>query len=358
MKITKVKTEEKSNARGVAWYLRDRWEAITNNRLMLPILLMVGFVLSFAIPQFNLVNPYVQIIIMYIGINIILTTSLNIVNGYMGEFSIGHAGFMAVGAYVASLLTLHVFPSSSSFFFFPLAVIAGGLGAALVSLVVAIPSFKTRGDYLAIITLAFLFIVKSVLENINAIGGPRGIVGIDKLTTMPWVFFFTVLSLWVIRNFIHSNYGRGVLSIREDEVASRLMSVNTRQAKFLAFAVSSFFAGVAGALFAHLLQFISPRVFDVLKSTDILIMVYLGGIGSIAGSILGATIYTVLLEVLRPLGMFRMVLMPLLLVFLMIFRPRGIMGLRELRWFVPIQDLKFVKRWRRKKVVNDANSAS
>jgi branched-chain amino acid transport system permease protein len=358
MKITKVKTEEKSNARGVAWYLRDRSEAIANNRLMLPILLMVGFVLSFAIPQFNLVNPYVQIIIMYIGINIILTTSLNIVNGYMGEFSIGHAGFMAVGAYVSSLLTLYVFPSSSSFFFFPLAVIAGGVVAALISLIVAIPSFKTRGDYLAIITLAFLFIVKSVLENISAIGGPRGIVGIDKLTTMPWVFFFTVLSLWVIRNFIHSNYGRGVLSIREDEVASRLMSVNTRQVKFLAFAVSSFFAGVAGALFAHLLQFISPRVFDVLKSTDILIMVYLGGIGSIAGSILGATIYTVLLEVLRPLGMFRMVLMPLLLVFLMLYRPRGIMGLRELRWFLPIQDLKFVKRWRRKKVSTDGTSAS
>jgi branched-chain amino acid transport system permease protein len=358
MKITKVKTEEKSNARGVAWYLRDRSEAIANNRLMLPILLMVGFALSFAIPQFNLVNPYVQIIIMYIGINIILTTSLNIVNGYMGEFSIGHAGFMAVGAYVASLLTLYVFPSSSSFFFFPLAVIAGGVVAALVSLIVAIPSFKTRGDYLAIITLAFLFIVKSVLENISAIGGPRGIVGIDKLTTMPWVFFFTVLSLWVIRNFIHSNYGRGVLSIREDEVASRLMSVNTRQVKFLAFAVSSFFAGVAGALFAHLLQFISPRVFDVLKSTDILIMMYLGGIGSIAGSILGATIYTVLLEVLRPLGMFRMVLMPLLLVFLMLYRPRGIMGLRELRWFLPIQDLKFVKRWRRKKVSTDGTSAS
>jgi len=358
MKITKVKTEEKSNARSGAWSLRDRWEAITNNRLMLPILLMVGFVLSFAIPQFNLVNPYVQIIIMYIGINIILTTSLNIVNGYMGEFSIGHAGFMAVGAYVSSLLTLYVFPSSSSLFFFPLAVIAGGVVAALVSLIVAIPSFKTRGDYLAIITLAFLFIVKSVLENISAIGGPRGIVGIDKLTTMPWVFLFTVLSLWVIRNFIHSNYGRGVLSIREDEVASRLMSVNTRQVKFLAFAVSSFFAGVAGALFAHLLQFISPRVFDVLKSTDILIMVYLGGIGSIAGSILGATIYTVLLEVLRPLGMFRMVLMPLLLVFLMLYRPRGIMGLRELRWFLPIQDLKFVKRWRRKKGSTDGNSAS
>jgi len=358
MKMIKVETEEKSKAWSVAWYLRDHWEAIANNKPILSMLLVVGFALSFAIPQFNLVNTYIQIIIMYIGINIILATSLNIVNGYMGEFSVGHAGFMAVGAYVSSLLTLHVFPSSLGFLFFPLAVIAGGVVAALVSLIVAIPSFKTRGDYLALITLAFTFIVKSLIENIEAIGGPRGIVGIDKLTTMPWVFFWTVLSLWVIRNFIYSNYGRGVLSLREDEIASRLMSVNTRQTKFLAFALSSFFAGVAGALFAHLLQYISPRVFDTVKSCDILVMVYLGGIGSIAGSILGATIYTVLLEILRPLGMFRMVLMPLLLVFLMIFRPRGIMGLRELRWFVPIQELNVVKRWRRRKKVTDANSAS
>lgn len=358
MKITNVKMKEKPKVQSVVWYLFNRWKGIANNRLILPILLILGFILSFAIPQFNLVNSYMQIIIMYIGINIILTASLNIINGYMGEFSLGHAGFMAVGAYVSSLLTLHVFPRSLIFLFFPLGVIAGGAAAAVISLIVAIPSFKTRGDYLAVITLAFVFIVKSTIENIEAIGGPRGIVGIDKLTTMPWVFFWTVLSLWVIRNFIYSNYGRGVLSIREDEVASELVSVNTRQVKVLAFALSSFFAGVAGALYAHLLQFISPRVFDIIKSTDILVMVYLGGIGSIAGSILGATVYTALLEILRPLGMFRMVLMPLLLIFLMLYRPRGIMGLHELRWFIPLQDLDVVKRWQHNKEVTDANSAS
>jgi branched-chain amino acid transport system permease protein len=276
----------------------------------------------------------------------------------MVEFSVGHAGFMSVGAYVSSLLMLHIFPRSLNLLFFPLSILAGGILASLVSLIVAIPSFKTRSDYLAIITLAFNFIVKSVFENIEAIGGPRGIVGIPRLTTIPWVFFWTVLSLWVIRNFVYSNYGRGVLSIREDEVASGLMSVNTRQVKLLAFALSAFFAGVAGGLFAHLLQFISPRVFDIAKSTDILIMVYLGGIGSIAGSILGATVYTILLEILRPLGMFRMVLMPLLLVFLMIYRPRGIMGLRELQWFIPVQDLNAVKRWQHKKEASNANSAS
>lgn len=326
-----------------------RWERIASNRKAMPILLGVGLVLSFAIPQFNLLNKYVEMVIRYVGINIILTVSLNLVNGYMGEFSVGHAGFMAVGAYISAVLTTMVLPSDLNPYLFPLVVLAGGIGAALVGLVVAVPSFRTRGDYLAIITLALNMIVKSVIENIDAIGGPRGIPGVEKLTTLPWVFIWTVISIWVIRNFIYSNYGRGVLSIREDEIASELMSVNTRQSKLLTFVISSFFAGVAGALFAHELQFISPKVFDILKSTDVLIMVYLGGIGSIAGSILGGTIYTVLLEVLRPLGTWRMVFMPLVLVLLMIFRPRGIMGLRELRWFVPGYDLFAIKRWRAKK---------
>jgi branched-chain amino acid transport system permease protein len=232
---------------------------------------------------------------------------------------------------------------------FPLAILAGGIGAALVGFLVAIPSFKTRGDYLAIVTLAFCMIVKSVLENIDAVGGPRGLLGMEKLTTLPWVFFWTALTVWVIRNLVYSNFGRGVLSIREDEIASDLMSVNTRQAKIIAFVVSSFFAGIAGGLFAHALQFINPRMFDILKSTDILIMVYLGGIASIAGSIIGAVIYTILLEILRPLGIWRMVLMPLMLVLLMIYRPRGIMGMREARLFTPLRDLVTEKLWRQKK---------
>jgi branched-chain amino acid transport system permease protein len=342
---------------------RSRWEALMAKRWLLPVLVIVGFLLSFAIPAFGLLDKYVQLILMYVGINIILTASLNLVNGYMGEFSVGHAGFMAVGAYVASILTVRVFPESAQAFLFPVAVIAGGLVAALAGLIIAIPSFRTRGDYLAIVTLAFLMIVKSVIENIEAIGGPRGFLGMSKLTTLPWVFAWTVIALWVIRNFVYSNYGRGVISLREDEIASDLMGVNTKQVKLLAFTISSFFAGVAGGLFAHVLQFINPRVFDIVKSTDILIMVYLGGIGSIAGSVLGATIYTVLLEVLRPLGVWRMVFMPLVLVLLMIYRPRGIMGLREFRWFVPGYDLVASKLWRQArapagKEVADASAAS
>ncbi len=321
-------------------------------RLWPIILIAAGFILSFAIPYFGLLDLYVQMILIYICINIILALSLNLINGYMGEFSVGHAGFMSAGAYISAIITVKCLSSASAAWLFPFAVIAGGVGAALLGLIVAIPSFRTRGDYLAIVTLAFNMIIKSVLENIDAVGGARGFLGMDKLTTLPVAFFWTLITIWVIRNFIYSNYGRGVLSIREDEIASDLMSVNTKQVKLLAFVISSFFAGVAGGLFAHLLQFINPRMFDIIKSTDILIMVYLGGIGSIAGSILGATVYTLLLEILRPLEIWRMVIMPLILIFLMLFRPRGIMGLKELTWFVPVLDrinsnrgVKGIRKW-------------
>ncbi len=343
--------------------LKDSWNTLLDQFWLIPALLLIGFGLAFAIPEYNLLNKYIQLVLMYIGINIILTVSLNLVNGYMGEFSLAHAGFMAVGAYTAALLTMKVLPMAAYPVLFPLAVLAGGIMAAIMGLIVAVPSFKIRGDYLAIITLAFLMIVKSAIENIDYIGGPRGIPGIKRLTTLPWVFFWTVATVWMIRNFVYSKYGRGVLSIREDEIASDLMSVNTKRVKFLAFMLSSFCAGIAGALFAHLLQFISPRVFDIIKTTDILIMVYLGGIASIGGSILGATAYTALMELLRPstiaalldwlpevvfnplnqyiiqnLGVWRMVIMPLLLVLVMLYWPRGMMGQREFRGFIPRRD--------------------
>lgn len=292
--------------------------------------------LTIILPAFNLMNLYIQQVFMYVGINIILTAGLNLINGYMGEFSVGHAAFMAIGAYVSSILTVWVIPKAYGPLLFPLVLIAGGLAAALAGFLVAMPSFRTRGDYLAIITLAFNMIVKSALENIDAVGGPRGLLGIEKLTSMAWVYVWVVISIYCIRNVVYSNFGRGVLSIREDEIAAELVTVDTQKCKVVAFVVAAFFAGVAGGLFAHLLQFINPRSFALFpKSTEILAMVYLGGIGSIAGSILGATIFTVMLEVLRPLGVWRWVAVPLGLVLLMIFRPTGIMGLREWKGLVP-----------------------
>ena len=342
---------------------KAQWKNLLENRWLVPGLVAAGFGMAFIIPGYHLLSAYVQLIMMYVGINIILAVSLNLVNGYMGEFSLAHAGFMAVGAYTAVLLTMNVLPVEQYPILFACAVLAGGLASALLSLLVAIPSFIVRGDYLAIITLAFLMIVKSLIENIDFIGGPRGIYGIMKLTTLPWVFFWAVAVVGLIRNFIYSKYGRGVLAIREDEIAADLMSVDTRQVKFFAFMLSSFCAGIAGALFAHLLQFISPRVFDIGKSTEILIMVYLGGIASIGGSMLGAILFTVLLEVLRPstmaallswlpavlfnplnehvishMAVWRMIIMPLALILVMLYWPLGVMGLREFRGFIPRRD--------------------
>ncbi|MFS8523336.1 MAG: branched-chain amino acid ABC transporter permease [Limnochordales bacterium] len=307
-------------------------------RLWAPALAVLGYVFVLTAPRYGLINPYIEYVLMLIGINMILTVSLNLVNGFMGEFAVGHAGFMAVGAYVSSILSVRVFPAAWGVYGFPLALVGGGIGAGIVALLVAFPSFRTRGDYLAIVTLALNMIVKSVIENIEAIGGPRGFFGMERFTNLPWVYVVTLLTLWTIRNFVFSNYGRGVLSIREDEVAAELVGVNTRQVKVQAFIIAAFFAGVAGGLFAHLLQYIHPRNFDIVRSTEILIMVYLGGIGSITGSILGASIFTVLLEALRFMGVWRMVLAPLMLVVLMVLRPTGIMGLKEFSLFVPPEE--------------------
>ena len=242
------------------------------------------------LPDSGLLNPYVVQIMMYVGINMILTLSLNLVNGYMGEFSVGHAGFMGIGAYVASILTVAVLPRSLSPWLFPGVLVAGGLAAAVAGLIVAYPSFRTRGDYLAIVTLAFNMIVKSVLENIDAVGGPRGYLGMPRLTSLFWVTAWVLITLAALRNLVYSNFGRGITAIREDEMAANLTSVNTRRLKLYAFLISAFFTGLAGGLYAHLLQFIDPRSFSILKSTDMLVMVYLGGVGSLTGSLLGATI--------------------------------------------------------------------
>lgn len=311
----------------------------------LPLVLLLLLPLTFLLPRLGIINPYIDLVLKYIGINIILTISLNLVNGYMGEFSVGHAGFMAIGAYVASLLTVWVFPSGLAALLFPAALLAGGVAAGIAGLGIAIPSFRTRGDYLAIVTLAFNMIIKSVLENMEMIGGPRGFMGMQKLTSLWGVYLIVIVVVFLARNYVFSNFGRGVVSIREDEIASGLVSVNTRQIKVLTFVFSAFLAGVAGGLFAHELQFINPRSFTILKSTDMLVMVYLGGIGSLSGSILGATVFTVVMEGLRTLlqqvGIsqeWRLVVAPLMLILLMIYRPHGIMGLREFRFLIPREE--------------------
>jgi len=305
------------------------------SRYLPAVLLIAGFVASVMVPSTGLVNDYLQFVLMSVAINAILCVSLNLVNGWMGEFSVGHAGFMALGAYASAVLTVKLFPGAPPLLLFPAAVLIGGAVAGVAGIPIGILSFKTRGDYLAIITLAFLMIVKSGLENIPYTGGPRGMLGIPRLTTVAWAYFWCVVAFWVIRNLVYSKYGRGIAAIREDEIAAEAMGVPTRSAKLVAFVTSSFFAGVAGALFAHQLQFINPSSFDILKSTEILVMVYLGGVASLGGSLLGAGVVTILTQCLQPLGTWRMVVLPALLVLLMLFRPGGIMGYRDWAWLKP-----------------------
>ncbi len=315
----------------------------------------------------ELVNAYIQLVLMYIGVNIILSSSLNLINGYMGEFSCGHAGFMAVGAYVTSVLNMWLFAPDRVFgepamnpagavYLFPVTLLLGGLAAAVAGLLVAVPSFRTRGDYLAIITLAVNYIVKSSIENIQVIGGARGFMGMRKVVNamnevaaVPWVMIWILASvgfcLWVIHRFVNSTYGKGIVAIRDDEIAAEMMSVDSRRMKVIAFMLSSGLAGIAGGLFAHILGYINPGTFTIMKSTEVMVMVYLGGMGSLSGSVLSAVFFTVLLELLRPLELYKWVVIPLLLILLMMFRPEGLMGHRELtdifprlrRWFRPVE---------------------
>lgn len=322
-------------------------------RRFLPFWLFLTFGLGLiATCKGGLIGPYVQLVIMYAGINVILCASLNLINGYMGEFSCGHAGFMAVGAYVTSILNMWLFAGDRvlggpvlgpdfALWLFPVTLLVGGCAAAVVGLLVAIPSFRTRGDYLAIITLAVNYIVKSVIENVQAIGGARGFMGMQQVVKamtakidLPWVLTWILvcagLCVWIIHRLVHSTYGKGIVAVRDDEIAAELMSVNTKRMKLIAFMLSSGLAGIAGGLFAHVLGYINPGSFTIMKSTEIMVMVYLGGMGSMTGSVLSAIVFTGLMEVLRPLQVLKWVLIPFLLIVLMLFRPEGIMGHREL----------------------------
>ncbi|MCD6533813.1 MAG: branched-chain amino acid ABC transporter permease [Deltaproteobacteria bacterium] len=326
-------------------------------RFNVPILLIVLLSTLMGLAWFEVIDLYIQTIILFMGINIITSTSLNLVNGNMGEFSCGHAGFIAVGAYVSSILSVALFTKSKVFgapllppemaaYGFPLVLICGGIAAAFTGLLVALPSFRTRDDYLAIITIAANYIIISTIINIDTIGGARGFMGMrrvifamEECAEIPWmilwVFVFMVLSIIIIRRYMSSTYGKGVEAIRQDEVAAEIMSVNTNRIKLVTFMISSGLAGIAGGLYAHTIGYINPKSFDLLKSTEALVMVYLGGMGSISGSIIAAVVFTLMIELLRPLQIIKWVAIPLLLIIIMQFRPEGIMGHRELSDIFP-----------------------
>ena len=273
-------------------------------------------------------------------IAVLLTLSLNLINGYMGEFSCSHPGFMALGAYGASVFTVSLFADDRLFgvallpqwlgpFFFPIALIFGGLVAAVGALAVAIPSFRTRGDYLAIISLAFMFIVKSLIENLEFVGGPRGLGDQPAWANRPVVFITVALGIWIINNFVRSTLGKALNAVRDNEMAADAMTVDTRKTKITAFLFAAFWAGVAGGLYAHVLRYVNPATFGIQKLAEVLAMVYFGGLNSVYGSIVGACSISLLGEMLRPLELFKWIIIPLLLILVMIFRPTGLIAFKE-----------------------------
>ncbi|MCX7877329.1 MAG: branched-chain amino acid ABC transporter permease [Ignavibacteria bacterium] len=309
------------------------------------------------------INRYYYQIIIYCGINIILATSLNLINGYTGQFSLGHAGFMAIGAYVSASLSTYFAPALISLLgtglvgksiWFIFVLLCGGIAASVVGIIVGVPSLRLKGDYLAISTLGFSEIIRVVIQNLNFIGASQGFRGvyiyengtrslemvselsdvqyvfyeIPKYTDFFWTYLVAAVIIFSITNMIRSTYGRGFIAVKDDEVAAEAMGINTTKFKVTAFIIGAFFAGIAGGLYSHFLTYINPEDFNFLRSVEIVAMVILGGMGSTFGVVIAAIVLTLLPELLRDIQQYRMIIYALLLIIMMILRPQGLFGVR------------------------------
>ncbi len=273
----------------------------------------------------GLLGSYYQITLYNICINIILAVSLNLIIGICGQFSLGHAGFMCIGAYSAAIMVKSM-PNMGGF---AIGIVIGLIISAIAALIVSIPTLRLRGDYLAIATLGFSEIIRIVVLNMEVTNGAAGITGIPQLTSWPLLFIVMVLSIMIVTNFGRSRQGRACISIREDEIASEAMGVNTTKYKTLAFVIGAMLASVAGALYACNFFVIQPDLFNFNKSIDILVMVVFGGMGSITGSLIAAVFIGILNTVLQSFSSIRMIIYGLALVGIMIFRPGGLLGTKE-----------------------------
>ncbi len=287
---------------------------------------------------------YVQRIILLAGINVILAVSLNLINGTTGQFSIGHAGFMAIGAYASAFAGVQLAPLWQGVFgpgvladgvTFNLALLLGALFAGLSGLLVGLPSLRLRGDYLAIVTLGFGEIIRILFNNAQFLGAATGYfgdspAGLPAYTNVFWVYFWAFCVMIAIWNLTFSQTGRSLLAIREDEIAAEAMATPTTRLKILAFSISAAGAGIAGGLFAHMQNGIRPEDFRFDKSIDMIVMIIVGGLGSVSGAALGGVFVAVSLELMRDLHEYRLVLYALLLIVIMLVRPEGLLGQREL----------------------------
>ena len=297
------------------------------NVIILVLVLALYILLSVLISA-NIINPYYSGILTMVCINVILAVSLNLATGFLGQLVLGHAGFMSVGAYSAALFTMYSgLPTVVSF---PLALLVGGIVAAAFGVIIGVPALRLKGDYLAILTLGFGEIIRVLILAMPFTGGAAGLSGIPLLTTFTYVFIIAIITVAVIFAFIHSRHGRAVIAIREDEIAAEAAGIHTTYYKLLAFVLAAFFAGIAGGLYAHHIGVLDPSKFDFNYSVEILIMVVLGGMGSITGSIVAAIVLTLLPELLRGLSEYRMLIYSVILICVMLFKPSGLLGQHEL----------------------------
>lgn len=299
---------------------------LTKKNLMILGSILLAFAIVQLLMSVGILNSFYQITIATICINIILAVSLNLVTGFTGQFSLGHAGFMSIGAYVCAIIMMRI-PSTYGFL---LGVIAGAFAAAFVGILIGIPILRLKGDYLAIATLGMAEIIRVIFLNMEITNGAAGLNGIPRFANWLWLCFFTVATIIIINNFIRSSHGRACISIREDEIAAESMGINTTKYKVMAFTLGAFFAGVAGALYASYFYFLKPDLFGFLKSIDILVIVVLGGMGSITGSVIAAILLALLTTFLQSFTAVRMIVYAAILVIIMIFRPQGLMGSKEI----------------------------
>ena len=308
-----------------------RKKRLLNNGIAI-VLVIVLYVLLEILIRTELLNPigFTSDFFKKMFINIILAVSLNLVTGFLGQLSLGHAGFMSVGAYTAALITIHA--DLPIYIEFPLALLAGGLMAVVFGLIVGIPCLRLKGDYLAILTLGFGEIIKVIMTNLKGLtNGASGLNAIPSYSKFGYVYFISILTVYIIYKFIKSRHGRAVISIRENEIAAESCGVNLTYYKLFAFLIASFFAGIAGGLYAHNIGYIAPKTFDYNYSIEILIMVVLGGMGSITGSVVAACALTIIPQLLKymNLGQCQMLLYSIILIAIMLFRPYGLMGKYE-----------------------------
>ena len=310
--------------------------SLQKNDLKMLVFALVIYGIIMGLTSAGMLSAFWQLNLIFAGINIILAASLNLINGYTGQFSLGHAGFMAVGAYVGVVLTTNFQMA------FPVAILAGGVTAGLLGALIGLPTLRLRGDYLAIATLGLGEIVRIVIINVPYVGGAAGFKGIPHHTDFTWVFCLMLVTLFIIKNFVNSRHGRACLAIRENEIAAESMGVNTTRYKVLAFSIGAFFAGVAGVLFGHNMYILSPASFTFMQSFNILIMVVMGGLGSMTGSIAGALVVTFLSAALASVPNARMIIYALALILLMFYRPQGLFGYVEVTAMQPLR--RFFKK--------------